>query len=42
MHCVAGDGAGILAGAVIACLFHLSKVTDIMLEYPLSFGFDRC
>ncbi len=38
MHCVAGDGAGILAGAVIASLFHLSKVTDI----ALGFGFDRC
>ena len=26
MHCVAGDGVGILAGAVIASLFHLPKV----------------
>lgn len=39
MHCVAGDGVGILAGAVIASLFHLSKVTDIALEYALGFGF---
>lgn len=39
MHCVAGDGVGILAGAVIASLFHLSTVTDIMLEYLLGFGF---
>lgn len=39
MHCVAGDGVGILAGAVIASLFHLTKVTDIALEYLLGFGF---
>ena len=26
MHCVAGDGVGILAGAVIARLFHLPKL----------------
>ncbi len=39
MHCVAGDGVGILAGAVIASVFHLPKVTDIALEYALGFGF---
>ena len=39
MHCVAGDGVGILAGAVIASLFHLTKVVDISLEYVLGFGF---
>ncbi len=39
MHCVAGDGVGILAGAVIASLFHLPKVVDISLEYVLGFGF---
>ena len=39
MHCVAGDGVGILAGAVIASFFHLSKVMDITLEYLLGFGF---
>jgi hypothetical protein len=39
MHCVAGDGVGILAGAVIASLFHLSKSADIGLEYALGFGF---
>jgi hypothetical protein len=39
MHCVAGDGVGILAGAVIASFFHLSKVTDISLEYLLGFAF---
>ncbi len=39
MHCVAGDGVGILAGAVIASVFHLSKSADIGLEYALGFGF---
>ncbi|MHB8500252.1 MAG: DUF4396 domain-containing protein [Candidatus Acidiferrales bacterium] len=39
MHCVAGDGLGILAGAVLARLFHLPKAADIMLEYALGFGF---
>ncbi len=37
MHCVAGDGVGILAGAVIASFFHLSK--SMSLEYVLGFGF---
>ncbi len=39
MHCVAGDGIGILAGAVVASLFHLPKVADVALEYVLGFGF---
>ena len=39
MHCVAGDGVGILAGAVIASLFHLPKSADIALEYALGFSF---
>jgi hypothetical protein len=39
MHCVAGDGVGILTGAVIASLFHLPKITDLALEYVLGFGF---
>src|SRR5665213_3200173 len=39
MHCVAGDGVGILAGAVIASLFHFPKVADVGLEYVLGFGF---
>lgn len=39
MHCVAGDGVGILAGAVIASLLHLTKVGDISLEYFLGFSF---
>jgi len=39
MHCVAGDGVGILAGAVIASVVHLPGATDIALEYALGFGF---
>jgi hypothetical protein len=39
MHCVAGDGVGILAGAVIASLFNLPKIGDITLEYVLGFAF---
>jgi len=39
MHCVAGDGLGIMAGAVIASLLHLPRAADIALEYALGFGF---
>ncbi|MDQ2949191.1 MAG: DUF4396 domain-containing protein, partial [Acidobacteriota bacterium] len=39
MHCVAGDGLGILAGAVIGATVHLSGLWDISLEYALGFGF---
>ncbi len=39
MHCVAGDGIGILAGAVLAALLRLPHWTDITLEYVLGFGF---
>lgn len=39
MHCVTGDGVGILAGAVLATVWHLSKAPDIALEYVLGFGF---
>jgi hypothetical protein len=39
MHCVAGDGVGILVGAVIASILGLSRVADIALEYALGFGF---
>ncbi len=39
MHCVAGDGVGILVGAVTARLFHLTGAADIVLEYVLGFGF---
>lgn len=39
MHCVAGDGVGILAGAVIASYLTLSRPVDLALEYGLGFGF---
>ncbi len=39
MHCVAGDGVGILAGAVIAPLIGLSGLPEVALEYVLGFAF---
>lgn len=39
MHCVAGDGVGILAGAVIASVMQLAGVLDVALEYVLGFAF---
>jgi len=39
MHCVAGDGLGILAGAILGALISLSKPGEIILEYFLGFGF---
>jgi len=39
MHCVAGDGLGILAGAILGAIIHLSKPGEITLEYFLGFGF---
>ncbi|MCP4780613.1 MAG: DUF4396 domain-containing protein [Hyphomicrobium sp.] len=39
MHCVAGDGIGILAGAVIAAAVSLSVFTEVALEYVLGFAF---
>jgi hypothetical protein len=39
IHCVAGDGVGILVGAVIAGFLHLTPLVDIALEYLLGFGF---
>ena len=39
MHCVAGDGVGILAGAAIGSFLHLAPFADIALEYVLGFGF---
>jgi len=35
MHCVAGDGIGILAGAAFASYLTLSRPVDIALEYGL-------
>lgn len=39
MHCAAGDGIGIIAGAVIASFLTLSALLDFGLEYILGFGF---
>ena len=39
MHCVAGDGVGILAGAVIASIVALPLLAEIALEYVLGFAF---
>ena len=39
MHCVAGDGLGILAGAAIGSMLRLSPAAHIILEYVLGFGF---
>ncbi|MDP2186552.1 MAG: DUF4396 domain-containing protein [Xanthomonadales bacterium] len=39
MHCVAGDGIGILAGAVIASVIALDGPIEIALEYLLGFAF---
>jgi hypothetical protein len=38
MHCVAGDGVGILAGAVVASYLTLNRPLEIALEYGLGFG----
>ncbi len=39
MHCVAGDGVGILIGAVLASALGLSRIADIAVEYVLGFAF---
>jgi len=39
MHCVAGDGIGILAGAVIGSVLSLGWPFAVALEYGLGFGF---
>jgi hypothetical protein len=39
MHCVAGDGVGILVGAAVASYWTLSHPIGIVLEYSLGFGF---
>ena len=39
MHCVAGDGVGILVGAAIGSTLALAGPADIALEYVLGFGF---
>ncbi len=39
MHCVAGDGVGILVGAMLSSIFGLSGLPEIVLEYVLGFAF---
>src|SRR5260370_2026255 len=39
MHCVAGDGVGILAGAVIGAWIQLPRPAELILEYRLGFAF---
>lgn len=39
MHCAAGDGLGIVAGAAIGSVLDLGMAFDIALEYTFGFGF---
>ena len=39
MHCVAGDGVGILAGAVLASVLALVGPAEVIVEYVLGFAF---
>jgi hypothetical protein len=39
MHCVAGDGIGILVGAVISSILALNGLSEVLLEYLLGFAF---
>src|SRR3977135_1210308 len=39
MHCVAGDGVGILAGAVLSSIFGLAGLIEVVVEYILGFAF---
>jgi hypothetical protein len=39
MHCVAGDGVGILTGAVISTSLHLPGTIEMIVEYVLGFSF---
>ena len=39
MHCVAGDGVGILTGAVLASIFGLAGPAEVIVEYVLGFAF---
>jgi hypothetical protein len=38
MHCVAGDGIGIIVGAAIGGVLTLAFWPDFLLEYALGFG----
>ena len=39
MHCVAGDGIGIVVGAAVGSVFALPFWPDFLFEYTLGFGF---
>jgi len=39
MHCVAGDGVGILTGAVLSSVLGLSGLAEVVIEYILGFAF---
>ncbi len=39
MHCVAGDGGGILAGAVLSRVLGIAGPAEMILEYVLGFAF---
>jgi hypothetical protein len=39
MHCVAGDGVGILVGAVLSSVLALAGLVEIAVEYVLGFAF---
>src|SRR3981189_2333321 len=39
MHCVAGDGVGVLAGAVLSSVFGLAGLAEVVVEYILGFAF---
>ena len=39
MHCVVGDGVGILAGAVLSSVFGLAGLAEVVVEYILGFAF---
>src|SRR5262249_22993438 len=38
MHCVAGDGVGILVGAMLASLLGLAGLGEVVVEYVLGFA----
>ena len=39
MHCVAGDGVGIIAGAVLSSVFGIAGLAEVVVEYILGFAF---
>jgi hypothetical protein len=39
MHCVAGDGVGIIAGALLSSAFGIAGLAEVALEYVLGFAF---